>query len=109
MDQSPECALIFAKRSRVFKTRTGLLAVNADLPIFGLWHQLVAAPGAKRTAAWLDGIEAITADWQGGDIGEWGVTDTAIGGEKRRKEALRDKTKDSGELSLDVARATGTG
>jgi hypothetical protein len=93
----------------MFKTRARLLAVNADLPIFGLWHQLVAAPGAKRTAARLDGIEAIAANWQGGDIGEWGVTDTAIGGEKRRKETLRNKTEDSGELSLDVARATTTG
>lgn len=93
----------------MFKTRASFPAVNADLPIFSLGNQLVAAPGAERTIAWLDGIKAIVTDWQGGDIGERGVTDTAIRGEKRRKKALRDKTKDSGELSLDVARATTTG
>jgi hypothetical protein len=51
----------------------------------------------------MDGIQALGADGQDRNVGEGGVTKTAVGGEKRGKEALGDGTKKPNSGSLSVA------
>ena len=51
-------------------------------------EKFFTAAAAKYAIEWHNGIQAGAANRQLGDVGKRQVTDTAVGGEKDRKQAL---------------------
>ena len=109
MHQATQGVFVFAKGGGVVEVWGLLLAMDTDLAILRVGHHAITAPGTKGAGEWLDGIQAIGAYGQGGDVREGGVTETAVGGEQRGEEALGDKAKRSRHLSLSLACAIGAG
>jgi hypothetical protein len=49
--------------------------------------EIFSADVASAGFQWREGLEAILANWKTGNFKQWGSTDTAIGGKKRKEEA----------------------
>ena len=92
MNQPTKTAVKLPEGSRMVIARRCFLAMDADLTGFGVGNKFVAAPCAQRFCERLKCLQALRANWQTGDVGEGGITETTIGGEQRGEETSGDKT-----------------
>ena len=109
MHQATHCVFVLAEGGSVVEMRSFLLAMDANQSILRVGHHAVTAPATKRSGGRLDGIQAIGAYGQSGDVGEGSVTETAVGGEQRGEEALSDEMERSTGSSLSLACKIGAG
>ncbi len=57
------------------------VAVDANLALLSVGHHAIPAPGTNWSSERLDGIQAIGAYGQIGDVRQGGITETAVSGE----------------------------
>src|SRR5208283_43831 len=74
------------KRRRSQSTETAAAVERLALGLYGV-RQGLTADGAIRAGQWPKGREAIVTNGKPGNLDQRGTTDTAIGGEKRKKQA----------------------
>ncbi len=109
MHQATQGVFVLAEGGSAVEMRGFLLAMDTNQPFLRVRHHAIATPGAKRSGERLDGIQAIGAHGQVGDVGEGGFTETAVGGKQRGEEALSDKPERSRGSSLSLACKFGAG